>query len=229
MSEIVARLQAANPRLTIRSVEHPTFLRYGRVLDRLDPGAMIARARAILPTTQAVAYEPSVPALEEPSALNTAIINEVYGGMDTQVGWCYGSNLQMGALEYHKGSEVNVCLTEALLLVGDQRDIAYGDNPTYDTRLVEAFYAPEGCVVEFHPWNLHYAPIHVARGGAFATLVYLPRNTNTELTYQVEPVGENKLLFAVNKWLLAHPAVSDLAAQGAHPGLVGDDIVITPV
>jgi hypothetical protein len=69
----------------------------------------------------------------------------------------------------------------------------------------------------------------VARGGAFATLVYLPRNTNTELTYQVEPVGENKLLFAVNKWLLAHPAVSDLAAQGAHPGLVGDDIVITPV
>ncbi len=229
MSTVIERLQAANPRVTVRSVEHAAFLRYGRVLDRLDPREMIARARAILPSTDGVVYEPSVPALEEPSTLNTAIIHEVYGGMDVQVGWCYGSNLQMGALEYHKGCEVNVCLTEALLLVGDQRDIAYGDNPTYDTRLVEAFYAPEGCVVEFHPWNLHYAPIHVTRGGSFATLVYLPRNTNTDLTYQVPSVGENKLLFAVNKWLLAHPDVSNLAAQGAHPGLVGDDIVITPV
>lgn len=229
MSDVIKRLQAANPHVSIRSVKHPTFLRYGRVLDRLDPTEMIARARAILPSSQAVVYEPSVPALEEPCALNTAIINEVYGGMDTQVGWCYGRNLQMAGLEYHKGSEVNVCLTEALLLVGDQRDIAYGDEPSYDTRLVEGFYAPEGCVVEFHPWNLHFAPIHVMRGGYFATLVYLPRHTNTDLTFEVEPVGENKLLFAVNKWLLVHPDTRDLVAQGAYPGLFGDDIFITPV
>jgi len=229
MSDIVERLQAANPGVTIRSVTHPAFARYGRVLDRFDPSEMMVRAKRLLPTSGKVVYEPSVPALEEPCALNTAIATQVYGGMDIQVGWCYGRNLQMAGLEYHKGIEVNVCLTEALLLVGDQRDIAYGDEPTYDTRLVEGFYAPEGCVVEFHPWNLHFAPIHVAKSGSFATIVYLPRGTNTDIAFEVDPVGEGRLLFAVNKWLLVHPDADDLVAQGAYPGLVGDDIFVTPV
>jgi hypothetical protein len=229
MSDIVERLQAANPNVSIRSVNHPAFARYGRVLDRFDASEMIARAKEILPGSEEIVYEPSVPALEEPSALNTAIATQVYGGMDVQVGWCYGRNLQMAGLEYHKGIEVNVCLTETLLLVGDQRDIAYADEPTYDTRLVEGFYAPAGCVVEFHPWNLHFAPIHVAEGGSFATLVYLPRRTNTDIAFEVERVGEAKLLFAVNKWLLVHPDAADLIGQGAYPGLVGDDIFVTPV
>ena len=97
-------LQAVNPKLQIRSVEAPEFAPYGRVL-AYDPSAMIARTKRILRPTQGVAYEPSVPALEAPDPFNTAIVNEVYGGMPTQVGWCYGQNLQMGGLEYHKGTE----------------------------------------------------------------------------------------------------------------------------
>ena len=221
-------LQAVNPGLQIRSVDAPEFAPYGRVLG-YDASAMIARAQRILRPTTGVAYEPSVPALESHDALNEAIIHEVYGGMPTQVGWCYGQNSQMSALEYHKGTEVNVCITDAVLLLGLLQDVTYGDDITYDTRNVAAFLAPAGCVVEFYPWNLHFAPINVGKGESFATLVYLPKLTNEALTFAVPKVGENRLLFAINKWLIAHPDATDLIAQGAYAGMVGDDIRVNPV
>jgi len=69
----------------------------------------------------------------------------------------------------------------------------------------------------------------VRKGGSFATLVYLPKGTNEPLTFSVEKVGENKLLFAINKWLIVHPGAKALVGQGAYPGMVGDDILIQPV
>lgn len=228
MSDTLSRLQAANPALNILPVTSPEFARYGRLLTRYDPSEVIAKAQAILPDTEGVVYEPSVAALEVASAFNTAMVNEVYGGMPTQVGWCYGKNLQMAGLEYHKGSEVNVCLTDAVLLVGHVQDVEFGDEIRYDTGKVAAFYAPAGAVVEFSPWNLHYAPIHTTEGGSFATLVYLPKGTNEPLTFSVPKVGENRLLFAINKWLLIHPDIEDMVKAGAYPGLVGDDIFVTP-
>jgi len=221
-------LQSVNPKLNIRSVEAPEFAPYGRVL-KYDPSAMIARAKAIIGQTDAIVYEPSVPALEAPEALNTAVINEIYGGMPTQVGWCYGKNLQMTGLEYHKGTEVNVCLTDAVLLLGLVQDIVYGEEISYDTHKVAAFYAPAGSVVEFFPWNLHYAPIHVGKGESFATLVYLPKYTNEALTFSVPKVGENKLLFAINKWLIVHPGATGAIKDGAYAGMVGDDVFVNPL
>ena len=64
MSDILARLQAANPALNILPVSDPAFRRYGRLLARYDATEIIARAQRILPATAGVAYEPSVPALE---------------------------------------------------------------------------------------------------------------------------------------------------------------------
>lgn len=229
MSDTLARLQAANPALHMLPVTAPEFERYGRLLTRYDPSEMIARTKAILPETQGVAYEPSVAALEEPSAFSAAIVREVYGGMPTQVGWCYGQNVQMAGLEYHRGSEVNVCVTDAVLLVGHVQDVAFGDEIRYDTRKVAAFYAPAGAVVELSPWNLHYAPIQATREGSFCTLVYLPKGTNEPLDFSVDKVGENRLLFAINKWLLIHPDVKTMVEMGAYPGLVGADIFVTPV
>ncbi|MCE5258096.1 MAG: DUF4867 family protein [Chloroflexi bacterium] len=229
MENVLTRLQAANPNLNILPVEYPEFAKYGRLLRQYDAAEMIERALAVLPNSEKVVYEPSVPALEVHSQLNDAVEREVYGGMPVQVGWCYGQNLQMAGLEYHKGSEVNVCLTDVLLLVGDERDIVYDEGISYPTSSVAAFYARKGSVVEFHPWNLHYAPLHVRQGGSFATLVYLPRGTNYALPYSVPLVGENRLLFAVNKWLLIHPDQKDTIAQGAYPGLLGEDIFVTPV
>lgn len=228
MSDTLSRLQAANPALNLLPVSAPAFERYGHLLTKYDPSEVIANARAVLPEAEHVVYEPSVAALEVPTAFTTAIINEVYGGMPTQVGWCYGKNVQMAGLEYHKGSEVNVCLTDAVLLVGHVQEIVFGDEIHYDTRKVAAFYAPAGAVVEFSPWNLHFAPIHTTQGGSFATLVYLPKGTNEPLTFSVDKVGESRLLFAINKWLLVHPDVEGMVKAGAYPGLVGADIFVTP-
>ncbi len=229
MNDTLRKLQAANPTLNILSVDDPAFQRYGVCHTRYDATEMIARAKALLPQADGVVYEASVPALEEPSALNTAIIQEVYGGMPTQVGWCYGKNVQMAGLEYHKGAEIDVCITDAILLVGHVQDIVWGEEIRYDTRKVAAFYAPAGSVVELSTWNLHFAPIHAHQGGSFATLVYLPRGTNEDLTFSVDKVGENKLLFAINKWLIVHPGAAGLVKAGAYAGMVGDDIFVTPV
>ncbi len=233
MTELFHRLRAANPGLDILPVGDPAFRRYGRLLTAYDPSEMISRASQMLPAVDGVAYEPSVEALEAASLFNRAIIQEVFGGMPTQVGWCYGQNLVLNALEYHRGSEVNVCLTDVLLLVGHVQDICWGDDErlgqiSYDTAQVAAFFAPAGAVVELSPWNLHYAPIHCAQGGSFATLVYLPKFTNEPLSFEVPPVGENRLLFAVNKWLLAHPEVPSLKAAGAYQGLAGDNLLVVP-
>ena len=227
MNDTLRALQAANPNLLMLSVEAPVFGRYGRLLTGYDPREMIAAAQAILPTIDNVAYEPSVATLEKPTRFTAAITREVYGGMPVQVGWCYGKNLQMAALEYHKGSEVVVCITDTVLLLGLLQDVRFGEEITYKTSQVVAFYAPAGSVVELPAWSLHYAPIHTTQGGSFATLVYLPKGTNEPLPYAVEKVGENRLLFAVNKWLLAHPAAKEVS-QGAYPGLVGEDIFIQP-
>ena len=229
MKETLIELQAANPQLSVLDVSAREFERYCRVLRGYDPSEVVARARAILPRSEDIVYEPSVPALEEPAPFNRAMVQEVYGGMPVQVGWCYGKNLQMAGLEYHQGTEIVVCLSDAVLLVGHLQDVAFGDDITYDTSKVAAFYAPEGSVIEVFPWCLHFAPIHVSEGGSFATLVYLPRGTNEPLTYQVGKVGESRLLFAVNKWLIVHPGASALVADGAYPGMVGDDIFVNPV
>lgn len=234
MNETLRQLQAANPAINILPVQDPAFKRYGVYHTRYDPAEMIARTKAILapailPQAEGVVYEASVPALEQPSAFNTAIVREVYGGMPTQVGWCYGKNVQMAGLEYHKGAEIDVCITDAILLVGHVQDIVWGEEIRYDTSKVAAFYAPAGSVVELSPWNLHFAPIHARKGSNFATLVYLPRGTNENLTFSVDKVDENKLLFAINKWLIVHPGATGLVQAGAYPGMVGDDIFVKPV
>jgi len=228
MNDTLSRLQAANPSLNLLPVSAPEFARYGRLLTRHDPSEVIANAQAILPAAEGVVYEPSVAALEVTTPFTTAITNEVYGGMPVQVGWCYGRNLQMAGLEYHKGSEVNVCVTDLILLVGHVQDIVFGEVISYDTRKVAAFYAPAGAVVELPPWNLHFAPIHTTQGGRFAALVYLPRGTNEPPSFAVSKEGESRLLFAVNKWLLAHPDAEGLVKAGAYPGLVGSDVFVTP-
>jgi hypothetical protein len=228
MEDTLKKLQAANPGLTMLSIADPELARFGRLLS-YDASEMVARTKAILPETERVVYQASVPALEEPSALNTAIFQEVYGGMPMQVGWCYGHNLGMRGLEYHKGSEVNVCVTDTVFLLGSVLDVKFGEDILFDTADVVAFYAPEGSVVEFAPWNLHLAPNHVREGGAFCTLVYLPRGTNEPLPFAVEKSGESRLLTAVNKWLIAHPDSQGMVDRGVYPGMVGSDIVLNPV
>ena len=100
-----------------------------------------------------------------------------------------------------------------------QQDIE--DDFTYDTEKLEAFYAPAGTVAEFYATTLHYAPCNGNDGG-FKVIVVLPKGTNTDIEKADAVLGEDALLFARNKWLIAHPE-SGLDKDGAFIGLKGEN------
>ncbi|MFR6273810.1 MAG: DUF4867 family protein [Blautia sp.] len=59
-------------------------------------------------------------------------------------------------------------------------------------------------MVEVYATTLHYAPCN-AHENKFCTAVVLPKGTNTDApTATGNNTGEDKLLFARNKWLIAH-------------------------
>ena len=60
----------------------------------------------------------------------------------------------------------------------------------------------------------------------FRVLVALPKGTNTDKPEIKNNGGDDALLWACNKWLLAHPE-SNEAKSGAHIGLTGKNIDIS--
>ena len=197
--------------MKIQSINDPAFLKYGKVLTGYDLDGLIA-AMDSFEIPDDVVYVASSPELDRG-----------FGGVPIQVGYCNGHNKKLNALEYHRCSEINVACTDMVLLLGAQQDIDL-DNYTYDTQKVEAFLVPKGAAIEVYATTLHYAPCHVS-GEGFRSVVVLSRDTNTDLDFVPQKKGEDALLFAKNKWLVAHPD-SGLEEQGAWMGLKGDNITI---
>jgi hypothetical protein len=127
--------------------------------------------------------------------------NEVYGGMPIQIGYCNGYNNKLNAVEYHRDSEVNIAATDLILLLGSQQDIE--EDFAYDSSKIEAFLVAAGTAIEVYATTLHYAPCGVD-GNGFKCVVVLPKGTNTEIDFPLFKEGENSLLVARNKWLIAH-------------------------
>ena len=141
--------------------------------------------------------------------------------MPIEFGHCSGWNKKLNAVEYHRSSEIDIAATDMILMLGCQQDINYKSN-TYDTRNIECFFVPAGTAVELYATTLHYAPCSVD-GKEFRCGVVLPKGTNEALQKPADSKGENRLLFAVNKWLIAHKD-SGLEADGAFIGLKGENI-----
>ena len=174
------------------------------------------------PNPEDVVYEPSVEALEALPVFEE-LRTKTYGEMPIQIGFCNGKNHLLNALEYHRSSEINVGGTDAILLVGLQRDIT--KEFTYDTSLVEAFLLPKGTAVELYATTLHYAPCSAKKDEGFRVIIVLPKGTNTALP-EFKPMNvQDSWMTARNKWLLAH-AESNEAASGAYIGLTGENIDI---
>ena len=146
--------------------------------------------------------------------------NRYFGEYPVQVGFCNGHNQKLNAVEYHRSSEVNVACTDMILLLGKQQDIE--DDFTYHTDNIEAFLVEEGTAVEMYATTLHYAPCGVD-GNGFKCVVVLPQGTNYDLKMPVGTDGEDKLLAATNKWLIAH---KDANIPGAFNGLKGDNLSV---
>ena len=206
----------------MKTVMDKEFQVYGRVLP-LDTTAFTAaiNAHKTIASGQVV-YEPSVREFEQ-LPLYQQLAEKVYGELPIEFGHCSGWNESLNAVEYHRSSEVDIAATDLVLMVGRQQDIDYTDN-TYDTSKIECFLVPAGTAVELYATTLHYAPCGVD-GREFRCGVVLPRLTNESLVAASSAAGEDHLLFAVNKWLIAHKD-SGLEADGAWIGLKGENITL---
>ena len=204
--------------MKIQKVTDPAFRKYGQVLEGYDFTGLIKEMKHT-PVPEDVIYVPSVEELEALDIMKD-LQNKGYGGLPVQIGYCNGHNKKLNAVEYHRNSEINVAVTDLVLLIGHQQDIE--PDHTYDTSKIEAFLVPAGTGIEVYATTLHYAPCHVNEGG-FQCVVVLPKGTNTDLTFQTEKTGEDSLMTAKNKWLIAH---EDAKFAGAFNGLKGENITI---
>lgn len=204
--------------MEIKKVNDLEFKKYGQVLKNYNCEEIIEKMQK-MPLPLDVIYEPSVKDLEE-SEIFKELMEREFGGLPIQIGYCNGNNNMLNAVEYHRSSEINIAVTDLILLLGWQPDI--NENHTYDTSKIEAFLVPSGTIIEVFATTLHYAPCNADNNG-FRCVVVLPKDTNMPLEYNVKKNGEDALLFAKNKWLIGHKD-TDLGKQGAFIGLYGDNI-----
>lgn len=222
--EDVKKLNAGS--LILRHVEDPEFREYGWLLKDYDFSGLIDYTckKTLVPKDGNI-YVASETALEELS-LSIKLEQEVFGSMPIQVGYCNGMNSYLNALEYHKSSEVDIAATDLILLLGRVQDV---NSNSYTVDGLQGFYLPAGTGVELYATTLHFSPYKIDETG-FRCVVILPSGTNLPLERR-ERVVDNKaseqvLLFARNKWLIAHPDNKVLQERGAHPGLIGDNLHI---
>ena len=211
--------------MKIYSVFDPEFKPYGQVVTGMeDTVAELLNVLKDAPQGPGVDYVPEYAPLQELPAC-VEISEHCYGGMPVQLGWCNGFNTKLNCLEYHRDSEFNLGTEDFILLLGLQGDIVDG---VLDTATIKAFKAPAGVLIEVFATALHYAPCHCDPEKGFRVMVALPMGTNTEKPNITPKSPEDKLLWARNKWLLAHPESGE-AKQGAHIGLAGENIDIADI
>ncbi len=199
--------------MKIYSITDPEFLDYGVILD-VDVSEILAVAEKIAMPESGSAYEPSRADFEELD-IAKEIELKYFGGIKTQTGYCYGKSNRMDALEWHKNSEINIAVTDMILLLGKVQDVKDG---RYDSANVKAFKVPKGAVIEVYATTMHFCPINTEESG-FGCVVILPVGTNTVLQQK----SPDKLLFKTNKWLIAHEDNTALIEKGVYPGIYGEN------
>ena len=208
--------------MLINSVRDESFREYGKILEGFDNRDLVKRMGTIPMPASGTAYEPGIDVLEK-SDVFSSYSDRGFGGMPIQLGMCWGHNTKLNCLEYHRDSEVNIGTHDFVLLLALESQI---ENGKLDTEKVVAFRVPAGVVVEVYATTLHYAPCHTDEQNGFRAAVVLPLGTNTDKPEITAANFEDRLLWARNKWLLAHPESGE-AKQGAYVGLVGENIDIS--
>lgn len=217
--ELLERLNQVND-VPVTSVYDPAFTPFGRVVTGYDFSGLIGYMENCteIPENGNI-YKPSIPEMEALPVMEQ-VKNGLYGGMDIEIGYCNGRNTTYNGFEYHKGSEINVAVTDFMLVLGHVWEIK--DN-TYRVEDARVFFVPRGTAIEMYQTTLHLSPCRVCDEG-FKGVVILPRGTNTPLESKGEAVEpEGSLLLQKNKWVIAHPEREPLIRQGAHPGLLGEN------
>lgn len=218
---MLEKLRKCNPDLKLFSVSSPEFLPYGRVLDGYDFTDFLAVLdKKNLPESgnTYTGCDPEMMALPVVKSLS----ENFYGSMPVEAGFCNGQGNKLNALEYHRGSEIDIAGTDLVLLLDLIGSI---DDNSMDSSSVVGFYVPAGCAVRLFETTLHFAPSRITDGG-FRCGVILPAHTNEPLDEKPAKISaEDELLWMRNKWLIAHED-SIPASKGAHVGISGKNIEV---
>jgi hypothetical protein len=210
-----------NDRMLIKDVHDRSFVPFGKIINGYDfSGLMDYMEKETAVPEQGNVYKASVPELEQ-FPVKEMLENGFYGEMPIEIGYCNGQNSTLNGLEYHIGSEINVAVTDLVLMLGKLQDVV---NDKYKTEDVEVFFVKKGTGLQLYETTLHFSPCKTGQEG-FKCIVILPRGTNEPLKSDRRTDGD-KLLFARNKWLLAHPERKVLMEKGAWPGIIGENLEI---
>ncbi|MDR3303837.1 MAG: DUF4867 family protein [Treponema sp.] len=205
--------------MKLESVKDASFRAYGQIVEGYDFTELLRMLKEKTPRPlDKVIYVPSDAQLEG-LAVYGALQNNYYGGMPIQIGYCNGHGTKLNALEYHRDSEINVTCDDVILLLAKQSDVSSADW-SIDAETVRAFFLPAGSAVELYASTLHYAPSSADSSG-FQVIIVLPRGTNTAKPLITAKNGEDRLLTAANKWLIAHAEATAEVTGGAHVGIKG--------
>ena len=211
----------------IYDIKDDRFKAYGRIIECFDPAEIMSymEEHTSIPDNGNI-YVPSVPDMEELDIVKK-ISSLCYGGLAVQAGYCNGRNSTYNGFEYHKSVEINIAVSDCMLVLGHCWEIS--DELTYSIDQPEVFFVERGTVFEMFGTTLHLSPIKVTDEG-FRDVVILPKGTNTPLSDQQKQLRdkavsegdkEARLLLQKQKWVISHPEREPLIRQGAHPGVTG--------
>jgi hypothetical protein len=215
--EFIELLRSKNPDLTIYDVRDEAFSEYGVVLKGYDTKNIMLEAAKLEAPKEGSLYLASVEDFEK-LPIAQKIKEEIFGTLDTQVGYCYGHSNYMNALEWHSCSELNIAVTPLVLILAKRSDTTNGK---LDSSCAKVFFVPAGTVIEVYATTLHFCPCEVNESG-FGCVVALPAATNTPLD---SPANE-PLLFRKNKWIFAHEDNTALLQRGVVAGIHGENYKI---
>ena len=102
--------------MIIKKITDLEFKKYGHVLEKYNCLELIEKMKTT-PLPSDVIYEPSIKELENLKIAQDLSIRE-FGELPIQIGYCNGNNYLLNAVEYHRSSEINVAVTDFILLLG---------------------------------------------------------------------------------------------------------------
>lgn len=211
------KLKEWNPQLSIYGVDSKEFAEYGCRISGIDVSEIVKVGSEISFPEEGSVYVPSQPEFE---ALDIAekLRKQCFGELPTQVGYCYGHNRLLNGWEWHTSSEINIAVTDLVLLLAKRSEIKDGK---IDSSLAKAFLLKAGDIVEIYATSLHFCPCETEKSG-FGCVVALPTGTNVPL----DEAAKDPLLFRKNKWLIAHEKNEGLLQKGVVPGIFGENLEV---
>lgn len=200
------------------AVTDDEFRAYGRVRADIDTTEIVAVGERVAMPAAGASYTPSLDAFE---ALDVAaeIGVRCFGDTPAEIGFCWGYNSSLDALEWHCCNEINIAVTDAVLILAKLSDVD-AENKMH-SEVCKAFFVPKGTAVEVYSDSLHYCPCQVSDDG-FRMVVGLTEGTNTDL----EKKTDDPTFWARNKWLIAHEDNASLLEKGAYAGIRGENYTI---